>query len=61
MKDVDLILGELKEFKRATLKELEQIKKDVHTLSIFKWKVTGIMTFLVGASEVIHMFIINKG
>lgn len=54
MSDMDRLLGELKEFKRATLKELEQIKKEIHNLNKFKWKVTGIMTVLVGIFEAIH-------
>lgn len=41
MNDQSLILGELKEFKRATLEELRHIKRDVHELKNFKWRIVG--------------------
>lgn len=50
-----LILGELKEFKRATLVELDIIKKDVRDLSIFKWKAAGIMSFIMLLGEAVHV------
>lgn len=37
----DQILGELKEFKRATLKRLDEIEKEVKGLAQFKWRVAG--------------------
>ena len=52
-----MILGELKEFKRSTLKELEYIRKEIHNLNAFKWRVTGIMSFLVGLAEIAHIVI----
>lgn len=59
----DRIIGELTEFKRVALKELEDIKKielaairnDVKELMMFKWKATGIMAFLVTTVEMLHM------
>lgn len=39
--DGKILLGELKEFKRQTVFELQEIRKDVKTLMAFKWKVIG--------------------
>ena len=41
------IIGELKEFKRATLNELREIKGDIQDLKKFKWKFDGQITVLV--------------
>lgn len=53
MNDTQRILGELKEFKRATLEELEDIKEKVDALNAFKWKVTGAMVLVVAVIEVL--------
>lgn len=49
--DEQLLLGELKEFKRATLSRLENIEKKVDSLDKFKVKVTLIMVSLLGTIE----------
>lgn len=54
--DTSKILGELQEFKRATLVELAGIKKDVRDLSIFRWKAAGIMGFILILGEAVHAF-----
>jgi len=55
----DLILGELKEFKRATLSDLSQIKKEIRALNQFKWRVAGgaavLSVLLVIAIEAVHL------
>ena len=40
-------IGELREFKRATLEELKEIKKDIRSLNGFKWRVAGGSALLV--------------
>lgn len=40
-------VGEIREFKRATLTELGEIKKDVKALNNFKWRVAGGSALLV--------------
>lgn len=37
----DLLLGELKQFKRQTISELKEIKRDVQSLMTFRWKLIG--------------------
>lgn len=59
MGDVERVLGELKEFKRATLKELDYIRKDIHNLNVFKWKIAGISSLLVGSIELIHLLVLK--
>ena len=39
--DVNEFMGEIREFKRATLTELHGIKKDVKALNKIHWKVAG--------------------
>lgn len=64
MPDTERLIGELKEFKRATLRELESINgeiseldKSVQKLLSFKWKFTGAVTAVVSIVEVIHIFV----
>lgn len=40
-KDQAQIIGELKEFKRATLSELREIKGDIKSLKKFRWMSAG--------------------
>ena len=39
--DASEIIGELREFKRATLDELKELKKDVKALNKIHWKAAG--------------------
>lgn len=59
MNDTDRIIGELKEFKRVTITELYEIKRDVRSLQQFKWRVAGGATLLAfaltGVIEMIHL------
>lgn len=55
-----MMLGELKEFKRATLEELSVIRKRVEDLNAFKWKATGVMATVVFALEAIGQWIRSK-
>lgn len=57
-KSEGILLGELKEFKRATLaessatnKRLQSIENKIDALNRFKWKVTGIMAGVVFTFE----------
>ncbi len=43
--DTKILLGELREFKRQTISELQEIKKDVKAQGYFKAKVTGAAMF----------------
>lgn len=56
---VDRILGELKEFKRATVSELNDIKKDLRALQEFKWRLAGgaaVLAFaLTGVIELVRL------
>lgn len=36
-----ILLGELREFKRQTIKELQELKRDVRSLNRFHWKLIG--------------------
>lgn len=57
MSDSELILGELKEFKRATLERLQSLEKKMDESVKFQWKLTGGVTlavFLVGV--IVRMF-----
>lgn len=62
MNDTQRIIGELKEFKRATLDRLsglesqvddrfEKLQKKVDALNAFKWKATGMMAAVVFIME----------
>lgn len=53
MNDTERVIGELKEFKRATLEKLDLIERRVSALDEFKWKVTGAMVFIVAMIEVL--------
>lgn len=53
MSDTQRLLGELREFKRATLLELSEIRKKVDDLNAFKWKATGMMAVVVFVMEAI--------
>jgi tetrahydromethanopterin S-methyltransferase subunit G len=46
-----MILGELKEFKRATMERLDDIEKKVDRLDRFKIKVTVVMVAVLGTIE----------
>jgi hypothetical protein len=46
-----MILGELKEFKRATMERLDAIERKVDSLDKFKIKVTVIMVAVLGTIE----------
>jgi hypothetical protein len=41
------LIGELREFKRATLEELREIKRDIKALNEFRWKLTGKQTVIL--------------
>ncbi len=57
----DLILGELKEFKRATLSDLQEIKSDIQELKKFRWKIDGrnaaLVVLLSGVTSLIGVWI----
>lgn len=55
MNDTDRILGELKEFKRNTLYELKELRKEMKSLSNFRWKITGSLSIVVVMIELIHV------
>lgn len=55
--DLSRVLGELEEFKRASILELHEIKSQIKELSVFKWKVAGGMAAFMAAVEVAHLFI----
>lgn len=59
MDGTERIIGELKEFKRVTIKELDTIKQDIRALQNFKWRVVGgamvIAGLVSGAFELIHL------
>ena len=61
MNDTERIIGELQEFKRATLLEMWELKRDIRGLLTFKWKAAGIMGVLVAMVEVAHMYFQVKG
>lgn len=46
MNEEQILLGELKEFKRQTLGEIRELRSDVKTLMSFKWKVIGVSGML---------------
>ena len=56
--DVNEFIGEIREFKRATLTELNEIKKDVKALNRIHWKVAGgtasLILFLTIAAQVVE-------
>lgn len=59
MRDSERIIGELAEFKRATLEELRDIKKDLRGLQRFKWRVAGgaatLSMLLTAIAEFLHI------
>ena len=67
MSDTERVIGELKEFKRVALKEMDnlrddlrEVKKEVRMLMRFKWRVAGgsavLMTVLTAVVEAIHVW-----
>lgn len=60
MNDTERVIGELKEFKRATLEELKSLRTEVKTLSEFRWKAAGVVAALMGAVEFVHLWM-TKG
>jgi hypothetical protein len=56
-----MMLGELKEFKRATLEELAKIRKQVEELNAFRWKAAGVMASVVFVFEAIGQWIRASG
>lgn len=53
MSSVDMILGELREFKRATLHRLDEIERQVAASQRFRWKMigaAGVVAFIVGVA-----------
>ena len=57
MSDTDRVIGELKEFKRATLAELKDLRREVRSLTHFKWRFAGMMASLMGAIEVVRIWL----
>jgi hypothetical protein len=55
MNDTERVIGELQEFKRATLKEMTELKNDVRELLAFRWKQAGVYGFLLATAEVLHL------
>lgn len=55
MNDTERVIGELREFKRATLSELAELKQEVKELLAFKWKATGIMAFIFASFEAVRI------
>ena len=60
MNDTERVIGELKEFKRATLDELALIRQKVEDLNAFKWKATGTMAVVVFALEAVGQYMRMK-
>lgn len=60
MNDTQRILGELSEFKRATLEKLGTVDRKIDALDAFKWKATGIMATVVFIFEAIGQYIRSK-
>lgn len=50
-KEQGMILGELKSFKEATMRRLDNIEKKIEDLDKFKIKVTLIMALILGGIE----------
>lgn len=50
--DKDVLLGELKEFKRETISRLKHIEKKVDDLDEFKIKLSVSMFFILGVIEI---------
>ena len=57
MDNRDLLLGELREFKSQTQSDLKEIKEDIRSLNIFKWKIAGISGFMAFMATLIVEFI----
>lgn len=55
MGDTERVIGELTEFKRATLSKLNDLEIQVRELSYFKWKATGFMAAILTAIELAHL------
>lgn len=53
MNDTERVLGELQEFKRATIEKLDRIEDRVKSLDEFKLKVTGAMVLVVAVIEIL--------
>lgn len=47
MSDTEMVLGELKEFKRATLVEIAELRREVRELMSWKWKALGALAAVV--------------
>jgi hypothetical protein len=63
MTDTDRVLGELrefkgelKEFKRATISEMHDLKREVRQIAHWRWKITGALTLLIAVSELVNVF-----
>lgn len=41
MKNTNLLLGELKQFRSQTVTELKELKRDVKSLMAFRWRLVG--------------------
>lgn len=57
----DRLLGELLEFKRASLERLDRVETKVDNLVSFKWKVLGGAAALMAAIELGHLVLSLKG
>lgn len=50
--DINLLLGELKQFKEESLKKFDRIEEKIDRLNEFKWRVAGgaaVLSFLLTA------------
>lgn len=61
MGDGERMLGELLEFKRAAIRDLEEIKRGMDSLHAFKWRVAGgaavLSVMMTGIAEAIHIYL----
>lgn len=59
-REMAVLMGELKEFKRETIEKLQGIRRDVRALSKFKRKVTAWATFASTVASFLATVIVEK-
>ena len=60
MGDGERVLGELLEFKRTAIRDLDEIKRGMDSLQAFKWRVAGgaavLSAIMTGLAEAVHIY-----